>query len=145
MPLSVSIILDLLRHGFEHVLEDVPSRAPDGLFDELGHGRLARTVDADKQIQLSLRSLHLGDVDVEEPNRVALELLRPGASPPEIGQAADPGPLQASMQRLTCQMRDRRLQGVKAAAQQKQCMTTKCDDCRFFGFSQNRRARFFMA
>ncbi len=42
--------VDLVRHGFEHVLEELPSRAPVGLFSELGHSELVGAVDSDEQI-----------------------------------------------------------------------------------------------
>ena len=42
--------VDLVRRGFEHVLKELPSRAPVGLFNELGHSELAGAVDTDEQI-----------------------------------------------------------------------------------------------
>jgi hypothetical protein len=43
----------------------------------LGHRELAGAVNADEETEPTLGGLHLGDVDVEEPDRVALELLAP--------------------------------------------------------------------
>jgi len=40
--------VDLIRHRFEHVLEEFPSSAPVGLFNELGHSELAGAVDTDE-------------------------------------------------------------------------------------------------
>ncbi len=66
--------VDLIGHCFEQVLQELPSCRPVCLVDELGHGKLARSVDADEQVELSFSSLHLGDVDMEKADRVALEL-----------------------------------------------------------------------
>lgn len=40
--------VDLVRHGFAHVLEELPSRAPVGLLHELGHSKLAGAVNTDE-------------------------------------------------------------------------------------------------
>ena len=37
--------VDLIGHGFEHVLQEFPGCLSVGLVDELGHGELARAVD----------------------------------------------------------------------------------------------------
>ena len=42
--------VNLVRHGFQHVLEEFPGCFPVGFIDELGHGELARAVDANEQI-----------------------------------------------------------------------------------------------
>jgi hypothetical protein len=41
--------MDLIRHGFEHVLQEFPGCLPVCLVDELGHGKLACAVDANEQ------------------------------------------------------------------------------------------------
>ena len=46
----VGNVMDLVGHGFEHMLKEFPGGLPVGLVDELGHGELARPVDTDKQI-----------------------------------------------------------------------------------------------
>ncbi|GGG72483.1 hypothetical protein GCM10011415_20680 [Salipiger pallidus] len=63
--------MDPIWHGFEHVLQELPSRPSVRLLDELGHGKLVRAVD-NEQEELSFGSLHSGDV--EDANRVAFEL-----------------------------------------------------------------------
>jgi hypothetical protein len=45
------------------------------LVDQLGDRELAGAVDANEQVQLALGGLHLGDIDVVEADRVALEAL----------------------------------------------------------------------
>ncbi|SPL64757.1 hypothetical protein OHAE_624 [Ochrobactrum soli] len=42
--------MDLVRHGFEHMLKEFPGGRPVGFIDELGHCELARAVDTDEQI-----------------------------------------------------------------------------------------------
>lgn len=48
-------------------------------------------------------------------------------------------PLQPAMQRRPCQMRDRRLQRIKAIVQRQQRMTSKGNDHRFFSRTENGR------
>ena len=61
----------------EHVLQELPGGAPVGPFDELFHCELASAVDVDEQMQLSLGGLNCGDVDMEEADWIAPELLTP--------------------------------------------------------------------
>ena len=98
------------------MLKEFPGSLPVGLVDELGHGELARAVDTDKQIQFAFSGLNLGDVDIEEPYGVALELrpLRPVAL--HIRQTRDAMPLQAPVQCGSCQVRALGLQGVKTSS-----------------------------
>jgi hypothetical protein len=68
--------VNLIWHGFEHVLQEFPSRLSVRLLDELGHGKLALAIDANEQEKLSFSSLNLSDVDVKEADRVAFEVRR---------------------------------------------------------------------
>ena len=76
--------VNLVWHGLEHMLEKLPSGAPVSLFNELGHGELTGSVDSHEEVKLALSSLHLRNIDVEEPNRVAFEFLTPGLVPLDI-------------------------------------------------------------
>ena len=69
--------MDLVGHSLEHVLQELPGCFPICLLDKLGHRELACAINADEEIELALGGLHLGDVNVEEADRVALELLAP--------------------------------------------------------------------
>jgi len=80
----------------------------------LSDRELARAVYADEQVELALGSLHFGNIDVEEADRVAFEALPLRFVAFDVRQAGDPVPLQASVQRGARQMRERRLQGVEA-------------------------------
>ena len=106
--------MDLVGHGLEHVLEELLGRLPVSRCNELGDRELGCPVDAHEEVELSLDGLHLGNVDVEEPDGVALELLALGLVTLDIRLARDAVTLQAAMQRRPCQMRDRGLQSVEA-------------------------------
>ena len=85
--------MNLIWHGFEHVLQELPGRLAVCFLDELGHGKLARAVDANEQEELSFSSLHFGNVYVEEADRVALELRPPRFVALDVRQARDTMPL----------------------------------------------------
>jgi hypothetical protein len=76
--------------------------------------------------------LYLGDVDVEEADRVAIELALSGLVAPDLGQAGSAVTLQAPIQRGTGQVRDRRLERVKTVVQRQQRVLAEDDDDRFF-------------
>ena len=118
--------VDVVGHCVEHVLQKLPRRPPVRLFNEFGHGELSGAVDADKEIELIFCRLHLGNIDVEEPNRVALELLTPQLVPLDIRQARDAVPLQAPVQCRARQVRDRRLPGIETVVQRQLRMTPEC-------------------
>jgi len=92
--------------------EELPGCLSVSCCNELSDGELGRPVDADEQVELSFCGLHLGDVDVEEPDGVALELLPLGLVTLDIRQPRDAMALKAAVQRRTGQVRDRRLQGI---------------------------------
>jgi hypothetical protein len=77
-----------------------------GLFHQLDEGELAGPVDGDEQIELALDGLHLGDVDMEEPDRVGFELLPGRLVAVDVRQPADAVALQAAVQRRARQVRD---------------------------------------
>lgn len=90
--------VDLIGHGFEHVLQELPGRLSVGCCNELGDGEFGSPVNADEQIELPFAGLHFGDVDVKESDGVALELLALGLVALDIRQARDAMSLQAAMQ-----------------------------------------------
>jgi len=61
----------------------------------VGYGELACAVNADEEIELSLVGLHVDDV--EEADRVALELLALRLVACDVRQAREAMPLQAPM------------------------------------------------
>lgn len=90
--------MDPVGHGLKHMLQELKSCLPVSPVDELGHGELARPVDADEEIQLAFSGLNLGDVDMEEPCGLVLELRPLRLVPLHIRQARDAMSLQASVQ-----------------------------------------------
>ena len=101
--------MNLVGHGFEHVLKEFLGCLSVGLVDELGHGELARAVDADEQIKFAFSGLNLGDIDMEEPYGVALERRPLRLVAFHIRQARYALPLQAPVQCGSCQVWDRGL------------------------------------
>lgn len=65
-------------------------------------------------------SLHLGNIHVEEADRVTFEALALGLDALDVRQAGEAVLLQAAMQRRPGQMRDRWLQSVEAVIQRQQ-------------------------
>ena len=91
--------VNAVGHSFQQKFEELPSRPPVSLIDELGDRKLAGAVDADEQVELALGSLHLGDIHVEEADRVALETLALRLIALDVRQTGDAVPLQAAVQR----------------------------------------------
>ena len=84
---------------------------------------------ADEEIELALRCLDLGDVDMEVADRIGFErAFFAGLSPSTLGKAADTVALQATMQRRAAQVLDRCLQGVETVIQGQKRVFAKCDD-----------------
>ena len=81
---------------------------------------------------LALCGPDLGDIDVEEADRVAFELRPLRLVALHIRQARDAVALQAAVQRGSGQMGNGWLQGVKAVIQWQQCMAPECYDHCFF-------------
>jgi hypothetical protein len=67
--------MNAIRDGLEQMFEELPGGLAICLVHEFGDCKLADPVNAHEEMELSLRSLHLGDVDVEEPYGVTLEPL----------------------------------------------------------------------
>lgn len=99
--------VDLVGCGLDE--GDQKGRCGDsvGLVDELGESKLRG--DRHVKIELSFRRPHFGDGDMEEADRVCLELLLRGLVSARFGQPADPMPLKAAVQRRPRQVRDGRL------------------------------------
>ena len=111
------------------------------LLDEANEGKLAGSVNCDKEIELPFGGLHLGNIDVKEADRIVLELRPFRFVAIHVGQSRDAVTLKAPMQRRACQVRDGRLQGIKAVVQRQQRMAPKRNDGRLLGLRQDRRTR----
>jgi len=91
--------VDLVRHRFQQVFQEFPSRPPVSLVDQQRHRELTRAVDAYDQIELTFDGLHLGDIHVEEADPVALEALPLRLVAFHVRQTGDAMALQAAVQR----------------------------------------------
>ena len=91
--------VDPIGHGFQQMLEELPGRLSVGCFNELSDGEFGRAVNAHIEIELTFSRLHLGNVDMEEPDGVALELLSLRFVALDVRKTGDDVPLQAPMQR----------------------------------------------
>ena len=90
--------VDPIGHGFQQMLEELPGRLSVRRCNELSDGEFGSSVNAHKEIELAFGRLHLGDVNMEEPYGVALELLALGLVALHVRQPRDTMSLQASMQ-----------------------------------------------
>ncbi len=96
--------VNLVGHGSEHVLQELPRGLAIRFVYELGYVELTRAVDADKEIELSLHRLNFSNINVEEADGVALELMALRLVPVDFRQARDTMSLQAAMQTRLRQM-----------------------------------------
>ena len=70
--------MDAVRNGFNERFEECGSSPHICLFDEFDHGELRGAVDGYEEVELAFGSSHLGQVDVEEADRICVELLPSG-------------------------------------------------------------------
>jgi hypothetical protein len=134
---------DLIGHSLKHVLHKLPSSVPVSSFNELGHSEIAGSAGSHEEIELAFSGSHLGDVEMEEPDGVAFELLASWFALFNIQQARNAVPLQAPVQRRPCRVRDGRLMRIETIVWRQQHMASECDDRRALSFGQNCCARFF--
>jgi hypothetical protein len=112
--------VDLVRNGGDQAAQEVPRGAARHLLVHLDKGEFRRSVDGDDEIEPALSGSDLGDVDVKIADRVGLEFALGRSFAFDLRQARDPMTLEAAMQRRAPQMRDRRLQSVKAIVERQQ-------------------------
>lgn len=79
-------------------------------------------------MQLALLGSHLGNVDVELADRIALELLLRRLVSVDFGEPADAVALQATMQGRSREVRNGRLQGLEAVVDRQQRVAPEGDD-----------------
>lgn len=92
--------VDSVRHGFQQVFEKLSRCSSISLVDQLGDCELAGAIDADEQVELASGGMHLGDIDVKEADRVALEALPLRLAAFDVRQAEDTMSLEAAVERL---------------------------------------------
>ena len=118
--------------------QEVRGRAARHLLMQFDEGELRGPINRDDEMEPALRGSDLGDVDMEIADRVSLELTLGRSFAFDPRQQRDSMTLQATMQRRARQMRDRRLQGVKAIVERQQrtmasSSTDRTVDLGFFG------------
>jgi hypothetical protein len=90
--------VDPIDHGSDRAAQEVGGNAPGHAFMQFGEGELAGALDDDQHVELAFLGRHFSNIDVEEPDRVALEgFLR--LVPRRLRQAADAVALEAALQR----------------------------------------------
>ena len=82
----------------KQVLQELPRCLAIRFVHQLSDRELAGPVDAYEEMELALDCLNLGNIDMEEADGVALELLPLWFVTLDIRQARNPTPLQAPVQ-----------------------------------------------
>ncbi len=67
--------VDAIRHGLDHGVQEATAALSIGHVRQAGEGELRGPVDGNEQVELALAGADLGDVEVEEADRIGLELL----------------------------------------------------------------------
>jgi len=109
--------MDPIRNDAQEIFEEFPGRLPIGFPDELCDSEFACPVDGNEEVQLALRSLDFGNIDVKKTDGIAFKTLSFGLVSLDIRKPGYPVTLKAAMQGRTCQMRNAGLQGIKAVIQ----------------------------
>ena len=133
--------MDAVRNGFDERFEERCCGSHVCLFDELDHSELRRSIDGHEQVELAFGGPDLGQVDVEEADRIDVELLPPGLVALDFRQTADAMTLQASVKRGAGELRNRRLESVEAVVQRQQRVLAKRHDDGLLLHRKNRRSR----
>ena len=74
-------------HGCDQMAQEVGGDPGGRFLVQLDEGELGGSIDADEQVELALFGPHLGDVDMEEADRVGLELALRGFLTVDLRQA----------------------------------------------------------
>ena len=82
--------VDLVGNSFDQMAQEIASCAPLGLAMKFDEDEFARSIDGDEHVELAFGALHLGDIDVEEADRIALELGLDRLSPSISGRRLMP-------------------------------------------------------
>ena len=130
--------MDPVGDGLDQVAQEICGRLARHLFVQLDEGELRGPVDCDDEMELALSGSSLGDVDMEVANRIGLKLPLGRSFAFDLGQPRYSMALQAPMQRRARQMRDGRLQSIKAVVERQQSMPPEGDDYGLFLDGQDR-------
>ena len=89
--------MDAIRNGLDECFKERCRSSHICLFDEFDHSELRGAVDGHEQVELAFGGSHLGQVDVEEADRIGVELLPPGLVAFHVRQTADAMTFQTPM------------------------------------------------
>ena len=81
--------MNLVGDGSHEGAKEVARDPPGGFLVQFDKGELGSSIDGDQQIELALRGVNLGNVDVEVAERRGLELASGRRGALDIGQAGD--------------------------------------------------------
>ena len=109
--------VNTIWNGFDERLEERGSSSHICLFDEFDHSELRGPVDGHEQVELALRGSYFGQVDVEEADRIGVELLPERSVALDLWQAADAVAFQAPMKGRACELRDRGLKSIETVVE----------------------------
>src|SRR5262249_55331146 len=98
---------------------------------ELSESKLRCAVNRDKQVKLAFFGARLSDIDVEVADRIPLKRLLAACLAFDRRKPADLVALEQSMQRRSREMRDGRLEGIKAVVERQQRMLAERNSKRF--------------
>jgi len=90
--------VDAIRNGPDECFEEGSGRLHIGFFHELDHSELRGPVDGHEEVEFAFGRSHFGQVDMEEADRIGVELLSPGLVSLDLRQPADAMPFQATVQ-----------------------------------------------
>src|SRR5262245_65583415 len=98
-----------------------------GLLVELSETKLRCAVNRDKQVKFPFFGAHFSDIDVEVADRVPLERLLAPCLAFDRRKPADLVALKQSMQRRSRQMRDGRVEDIKAIIERQSRRHAECN------------------
>jgi hypothetical protein len=102
-------------------------------------GELRGSVDGNEEVELALLRPDLGDVDMEVADRITLESRALRLVAPGVRQSADAVALEAAMQARAGEVRNGRLECIKAVVERQQCVAAEGHDDGLILDRQDRR------
>ncbi|MGC0321001.1 hypothetical protein ABIG06_001630 [Bradyrhizobium sp. USDA 326] len=90
--------VDFVGGSLDQVVEESPGGGNGRLLHQPSEGVLRGAIHRHEEVELALLSANLGDVDMEVADRIGLERLLGRLVTGDLGQAADPMALQATVQ-----------------------------------------------
>src|SRR5262249_52163753 len=114
--------VDFVGDDCDQNLQEGRCRMSVSLLVELSKSKLRCAVNCDKQVKFAFFGAHFRDIDVEVADRIPLERLPAPCLALDRRKPADLVALEQSMQRRSRQIRDHRLESIKAIVERQQRM-----------------------